>query len=108
MFVEDVEKVCDVIKLFIETRQVSTDKDLCIPLNKKLRNAEIKQFLLNIIRYNEKNLDAELFLQTAFGERSSGKKENITKNYNVLPKDSLISKEGVEADLIRLHKNKKF
>ena len=95
MFVEDVEKVCDVVKLFIETGQVSTDKDLCIPLNKKLRNAEIKQFVYNIIRYNEKeNLDAELFLQTAFGEWFSGKKEGISKNYNVLPKDSLVSKEG--------------
>ena len=107
-FVEDVEKVCDVVKLFIETGQVSTDKDLCIPLNKKLRNAEIKQFVYNIIRYNEKeNLDAELFLQTAFGEWFSGKKENISKNYNVLPKDSLVSKEGVEADLERLRKNLK-
>jgi len=75
MFVEDVEKVCDVVELFIETGQVSTDKDLCIPLNKKLRNAEIKQFVYNIIRYNEKeNLDAELFLQTAFGEWFNGKK----------------------------------
>ena len=102
-FVEDVEKVCDIVKLFIETGQVSTDKDLCIPLNKKLRNAEIKQFVYNIIRYNEKeNLDAELFLQTAFGEWFSGKKENISKNYNVLPKDSLVSKEGLEADLERL------
>ena len=102
-FVEDVEIVCDVVKLFIETGQVSTDKDLCIPLNKKLRNAEIKQFVNNIIRYNEKeNLDAELFLQTTFGEWFSGKKENISKNYNVLPKDSLVSKEGVEADLHRL------
>ena len=101
--VEDVEKVCDIVKLFIETGQVSTDKDLCIPLNKKLRNAEIKQFVYNIIRYNEKeNLDAELFLQTAFSEWFSGKKENISKNYNVLPKDSLVSKEGVEADLERL------
>ena len=103
MFVEDVEKVCDVVKLFIETGQVSTDKDLCIPLNKKLRNPEIKQFVNNIIRYNEKeNLDAELFLQTAFSEWFCGKKENISKNYNVLPKDSLVSKEGLEADLERL------
>ena len=107
MFVEDVEKVCDVVKLFIETGQVSTDKDLCIPLNKKLRNPEIKQFVLNIIRYNEKeNLDAELLLQTAFGEWFSGKKENISKNYNVLPKDSLVSKEGLQADLERLRKER--
>ena len=104
-FVEDVEIVCDVVKLFIETGQVSTDKDLCIPLNKKLRNAEIKQFVNNIIRYNEKeNLDAELFLQTTFGEWFSGKKENIAKNYSMLPKDSLVSKEGVEADIINLRK----
>lgn len=103
--VEDVEKVCDVVKLFIETGQVSANKDLRIPLNKKLRNAEVKQFVYNIIRYNEKeNLDAESFLQTAFGEWFSGKKENIAKNYSVLPKDSLVSKEGVEADLERLRK----
>ncbi len=103
--VEDVEKVCDVVKLFIETGQVCADKDLCIPLNKKLRNAEVKQFVYNIIRYNEKeNLDAESFLQTAFGEWFSGKKENIAKNYSILPKDSLVSKDGVEVDLERLRK----
>jgi len=104
--VENVEKVCDIVKLFIETGQVSANKDLCIPLNKKLRNAELKQFVYNIIRYNGKeNLDAESFLQTAFGEWFSGKKENIAKNYSVLPKDSLVSKDGVEADLERLHKS---
>ena len=104
--VEDVEKVCDVVKLFIETGQVSANKDLGIPLNKKLRNAELKQFVTNIIRYNEKeNLDAESFLQTAFGEWFSGKKENIAKNYSMLPKDSLVSKDGVEADLKRLRKD---
>ena len=103
--VEDVEKVCDVVKLFIETGQVAANKDLRIPLNKKLRNAEVKQFVYNIIRYNGKeNLDAESFLQTAFCEWFSGKKENIAKNYSVLPKDSLVSKEGVEADLECLHK----
>ena len=93
--VEDVEKVCDVVKLFIETGQVSASKNLCIPLNKKLRNAELKQFVYNIIRYNGKeNLDAESFLQTAFCEWFSGKKENIAKNYSMLPKASLVSKEG--------------
>jgi hypothetical protein len=98
--VEDVEKVCDIVKLFIETGQVAATKDLHIPLNKKLRNAELKQFVTNIIKYNEKdNLDGDSFLQTAFGEWFSGKKENIAKNYSVLPKDSLVSKEGVEADL---------
>lgn len=91
--VEDVEKVCDVVKLFIETGQVSANKDLCIPLNKKLRNAELKQFVTNIIRYNKKDiLDGDSFLQTAFGEWFSGKKENIAKNYSVLPKDSLVSR----------------
>ena len=101
--VEDVEKVCDVVKLFIETGQVSANKDLGIPLNKKLRNAELKQFVTNIIRYNKKdNLDGDSFLQTAFGEWFSGKKENIAKNYSVLPKDSLVSKDGVEVDLERL------
>ena len=101
--VENVEKVCDVIKLSIETGQVRANKNLCIPLNKKLRNAEEKQFVYNIIRYNGKeNLDAESFLQTAFCEWFSGKKENIAKNYSVRPKDSLVSKEGVEADLVVL------
>ena len=103
--VEDVEKVCDIVKLFIETGQVSANKDLCIPLNKKLRNAELKQYVYNIIRYNGKeNLDAESFLQTAFGEWFSGKKENIAKNYSMLPKDSIVSKDGVESDLERLRK----
>lgn len=103
--VEDVEKVCDVVKLFIETGQVTANKDLYIPLNKKLRNAELKQFVTNIIRYNKKdNLDGDSFLQTAFCEWFSGKKENIAKNYSVLPKDSLVSKDGVEADLIILRK----
>lgn len=101
--VEDVEKVCDVVKLFIETGQVSANKDLGIPLNKKLRNAELKQFVTNIIRYNKKdNLDGDSFLQTAFCEWFSGKKENIAKNYSALPKDSLVSKEGMEADLLDL------
>jgi len=101
--VENVEKVCDSVKLFIETGQVVANKDLYIPLNKKLRNAELKQFVTNIIKYNGKdNLDGDSFLQTAFCEWFSGKKENIAKNYSVLPKDSLVSKEGVEADLVVL------
>ncbi len=102
--VEDVEKVCDVVKLFIGTGQVTANKDLYIPLNKKLRNAELKQFVTNIIRYNGKDyLDGDSFLQTVFCEWFSGKK-NIAKNYSVLPKDSLVSKDGVEADLERLRK----
>ena len=70
----------------------------------------MKQFVYNIIRYNKKeNLDVESFLLTTFGEWFSGKKENIAKNYSVLPKDSLVSKEGIEADLLNLRKciNKK-
>lgn len=67
--VENVEKVCDIVKLFIETGQVTANKDLYIPLNKKLRNAELKQFVYNIIRYNGKDyLDGDSFLQTAFCE----------------------------------------
>lgn len=105
--VEDVEKVCDIVKLFIETGQVAANKDLYIPLNKKLRNAELKQFVTNIIRYNGKDyLDGDSFLQTAFCEWFSGKKENIAKNYSVLPKDSLVSKDGLEADLERLRKER--
>ena len=103
--VEDVEKVCDVVQLFIDTGHIDANKDLHIPLNKKLRNAELKQFVTNIIRYNKKDyLDGDSFLQTAFSEWFSGKKENIAKNYSVLPKDSLVSKEGVESDLERLRK----
>lgn len=45
--VEDVEKVCDTVKLFIERGQVATNNDLRIPLNKKLRNAKVKQFVYN-------------------------------------------------------------
>ena len=98
--VEVVEKVCDVVKLFIQTGHISADKDLHVPLNKKLRNAELKQFVTNIMKYNQKeNLDVDSFLQTTFGEWFSGKKENISKNYSVLPKDSLVSKDGMEADL---------
>ena len=103
--VEDVEKVCDVVQLFIDTGHIDANKDLHIPLNKKLRNAELKQFVTNIIRYNKKDhLDGDSFLQTAFSEWFSGKKENIAKNYSTLPKDSLVSKDGVEADLERLRK----
>ncbi len=101
--VDDVEKVCGISKLFFETGQVTANKGLCIPLNKKLRNTELKQFVTNIIKYNGKDyLDEDSFLQTAFCEWFSGKKENIAKNYSVLSKDSLVSKDGVEADFERL------
>lgn len=101
--VEDVEKVWQVTKLFLEPGHVLADKDSTIALNKNLRNAELKQYALNIVKYNRKeNLDVESYLMTVFGEWFTGKKENISKNYNVLPKDSLVSKDGVEADLVRL------
>ena len=55
--------------------------------------------------YNKKaNLVGDSFLQIAFGEWFSGKKENIAKNYSVLPKHSLVSKDGVETDLVNLRK----
>ena len=50
------------------------------------------------------NLYGDTFLQSAFCEWFSGKKENIAKNYSVLPKDSLVSKDGMEADLVILRK----
>lgn len=85
--VEDVEKVCDVVKLFIGTGQVTANKDLYIPLNKKLRNAELKQFVTNIIRYNEKdNLEGGSFLQTAFCEWFSGKKRTSPRTTPCCPK----------------------
>ena len=56
------------------------------------------------IEKRKEYLDGDSFLQTAFCEWFSGKKENIAKNYSVLPKDSLVSKDGVEADLNRLRK----
>ena len=97
---EDVEKVWPVTKLFLERGYVAADKDLRIAYNKNLRNAELKQFALNIVKYNRKeNLDVESYLMTVFGDWFTGKKENISKNYNVLPKDSIVSKDGVEEDL---------
>lgn len=98
--VEDVEKVWQVTKLFLERGYVAADKDLRIAYNKNLRNAELKQFALNIVKYNRKeNLDVESYLMIVFGDWFTGKKENISKNYNVLPKDSIVSKDGVEEDL---------
>ncbi len=103
--VEDVEKVWQVTKLFLESGHVVVDKQFKIAHNKNLRNAELKQFALNIVKYNGKeNLDVESYLMTIFGEWFTGKKENISKNYNVLPKDSLVSKDGVEANLECLYK----
>lgn len=103
--VEDVEKVWQVTKLFLESGHVLANKDSKIALNKNLRNSELKQFALNIVKYNKKeNLDVESYLMTVFGEWFTGKKENISKNYNTLPKDSLVSKDGVEEDLERLVK----
>lgn len=102
--VEDVEKVCQVIRLFIEHGHVPVDKEMRITYNKNIRNAELKQFVANIVSYNKKeNLDSVYFLMTYFCDWFTGKRENIQKNYNVLPKDSLVSKEGLEADLNRLH-----
>ena len=98
--VEDVEKVWQVTQLFLERGYVAADKDLRIAYNKNLRNAELKQFALNIVKYNRKeNLDVESYLMTVFGDWFTGKKENISKNYNVLPKDSIVSQDGVEEDL---------
>lgn len=103
--VEDVEKVWQVTKLFLESGHVVVDKQFKIAHNKNLRNAELKQYALNIVKYNGKeNLDVESYLMTIFGEWFTGKKENIAKNYSILPKDSLVSKDGVEADLIELRK----
>lgn len=104
--VEDVEKIWQITKLFLESGHVLADKDSTIVLNKNLRNSELKQFALNIVKYNRKeNLDVESYLMTTFGEWFTGKKENIFKNYNVLPKDSLVSKDGMETDLERLRKD---
>lgn len=101
--IEDVEKVWQVTKLFIESGHVVADKQFKIAHNKKLRNSELWQFTKNIIKYNQKeNLDVESFLMIIFGEWFTGNKENFAKNYSVLPKDSLVSKDGVEADLMRL------
>lgn len=106
MPVEDVEKVWQITKLFLESGHVLADKDSTIALNKNLRNAELKQFVLNIVKYNRKeNLDVEFYLTSLFGEWFTGNKENISKNYNTLTKDSLVSKDGVEVDLERLRIN---
>ena len=103
--VEDVEKVLMVVKLFVKHGHVPADKNLRIGYNKKLRNAELKQFVINILNYNQKEYyDFTNFLMTYFCDWFTGKRENILKNYNVLPKDSLVSKDGLEADLERLRK----
>lgn len=101
--VEDVEKVCEVVKLFIETGAVVASDDLNIPFNKKLRNSELKQFVTNIIRYNNRsNLDRDSFLLIVFCEWFKCKKENIGKNYKNLPSDSLVKDCEVEAEIKRL------
>lgn len=103
--VEDVENVLMVVRLFVEYGHVPADRNLRIAYNKNLRNAELKQFVINILHYNQKeNYDYVNFLMTYFCDWFTGKRDNILKNYNVLPKDSLISKEGLEADLERLRK----
>ena len=103
--VEDVENVLMVARLFVEYGHVPADRNLRIAYNKNLRNAELKQFVINILHYNQKeNYDYVNFLMTYFCDWFTGKRDNILKNYNVLPKDSLISKEGLEADLERLRK----
>ena len=94
-----------VVRLFVEYGHVPSDRNLMIAYNKNLRNAELKQFVINILHYNQKeNYDYVNFLMTYFCDWFTGKRDNILKNYNVLPKDSLISKEGLEADLERLRK----
>lgn len=104
--VEDVEKVWQITKLFLESGHLVADKQFKIAHNKKLRNAELWQFAKNIVKYNKKeNLDVESYLMIVFDEWFTGNKENFAKNYSVLPKDSLVSKEGVEADLEHLHKS---
>lgn len=46
------------------------------------------------------NLYGDTFLKSAFGECFRGLIEDIAKNYSVLSKDILISKEGVEVDVL--------
>lgn len=105
--VEDVEKVWQVTNLFLESGHVLADKDSTTALNKNLRSSELKQFALNIVKYNRKeNLDVESYLMTVFREWVTCKKENISKKHNALPKDSLVSKNVVEVDLERLCKHK--
>lgn len=101
--VEDVEKVCQVTKLFIESGHVVADKQFKIAHNKKLRNAELWHFAKNIVKYNQKeNLDVESYLMITFEDWFKGSKDNFARNYSDLPKNSLVSKDGVEADLERL------
>ena len=58
-----------------------------------------------IIRYSKKdNLDGDSFLQTAFEEWFCDQKENSIQNYSMQSKDSLVLKDGVDADLMNLRK----
>lgn len=52
--VEDVDKVLMVVRMFAEHGHVPADRDLRIAYNKNLRNAELKQFAINILHYNQK------------------------------------------------------
>ena len=108
----DVAKACKVVEFFIETGRVYIIKDYHISKNPKIRNSELKCFVQNIIKYNNKKLDGISFLQTAFGEYFKSSRNTIDSNFNTLPKNSMVSKEGLEADLKRFRemisiKNKK-
>ena len=52
------------------------------------------------VHKKKENLAVESFPQTPFGEWFSGKKESSAKNHSMLPKDLLVSKDGVKVDVL--------
>ena len=73
-----------IVKLFIEHGHVPADKNLRIAYNKKLRNAELKQFVINILNYNQKeNYDFTNFLMTFFCEKKLNKLSGQQTGVNI-------------------------
>ena len=73
-----------VVKLFIEHGHVPADKNLRIAYNKKLRNAELKQFVINILNYNQKeNYDFTNFLMTFFCKKKLNKLSGQQTGVNI-------------------------
>ena len=73
-----------VVKLFIEHGHVPADKNLRIAYNKKLRNAELKQFVINNLNYNQKeNYDFTKFLMTFFCEKKLNKLSGQQTGVNI-------------------------
>ena len=91
-------------KLFITLHETQRNRNMS-----KISNTDNTSNTSNIPKGDINRLKVVLveqnftnFLMTYFCDWFTGKRENILKNYNVLPKDSLVSKGGLETDLEHL------